>query len=97
MVLILAYALFRRRHLNFRDGTLGLGILNGSLFGLEFAMLFVALDYTSVARVSLFFYTMPFFVATEDWLNKLFNATPGSSDHALLAGIAARRGHGGGS
>ena len=63
VVLILAYALFRRRHLNFRDGTLGLGILNGSLFGLEFAMLFLALDYTSVARVSLFFYTMPFFVA----------------------------------
>lgn len=63
VVLILAYALFRRRNLNFRDGTLGLGILNGSLFGLEFAMLFLALDYTSVARVSLFFYTMPFFVA----------------------------------
>ncbi len=38
-----------------------------------------------------------FVVATEDRLNKLFIATPGSSDHALLAGIAARRGHGGGS
>lgn len=63
VVLILAYALFRRRNLNFRDGTLPLGILNGTLFGLEFALLFLALDYTSVARVSLFFYTMPFFVA----------------------------------
>lgn len=62
-VLILIYALIRKRDLNFRDGTMGLGVLNGTLFGLEFAMLFLALDYTSVARVSLFFYTMPFFVA----------------------------------
>lgn len=62
-VLILAYALIRRRALNFGDGTLGLGTLNGTLFALEFALLFIALDYTSVARVSLFFYTMPFFVA----------------------------------
>lgn len=62
-VLIVIYVLIRRRKLNFRDGTLGLGTLNGTLFGLEFALLFIALDYTSVARVSLFFYTMPFFVA----------------------------------
>ncbi len=38
-----------------------------------------------------------FVIATEDRLNKLFIATPGSPDHALLAGIAARRSHGGGS
>jgi drug/metabolite transporter (DMT)-like permease len=37
--------------------------VNGLLFSGEFCLLFLALDYTSVARVSLFFYTMPFWVA----------------------------------
>ena len=60
---VLAWALWRRKPLTQRDGTLPWGLLNGTFFAVEFALLFVALDYTSVARVSLFFYTMPFFVA----------------------------------
>ena len=62
-VLILAYVAARRQTLPLRDGSLPWGLITGALFALEFALLFAALDYTSVARVSLFFYTMPFFVA----------------------------------
>ena len=39
------------------------GLLAGSLFAAEFILLFLALDYTTVARTSVFFYTMPFWVA----------------------------------
>ena len=60
---VLVYAKLRGRHLSIRDGTLGWGILNGLFFAIEFCLLFVALDYTTVARVSLFFYVMPVWVA----------------------------------
>lgn len=60
---VLAFALVTRRRLSFGDGTLGLGIVNGLLFSAEFCLLFLALDYTSVARVSLLFYTMPLWLA----------------------------------
>ena len=56
-VLILAWLL--RRRLSLRDGSFGWGIFTGILFALEFLMLFLALDYSSVARVSVLFYTMP--------------------------------------
>ncbi len=60
---VLLYALWARKRLSVTDGTLGPGILVGLLFSGEFCLLFVALDYTTVSRVSLFFYTMPFWVA----------------------------------
>ena len=60
---VLVFAWIARRRLSVTDGTLGPGVLNGLLFSVEFCLLFLALDYTSVARVSLFFYTMPFWVA----------------------------------
>jgi drug/metabolite transporter (DMT)-like permease len=60
---VLGFALIMRKRLSITDGTLGLGLVNGLLFSGEFCLLFLALDYTSVARVSLFFYTMPFWVA----------------------------------
>ena len=61
--LVLAFAVVMRRRLAVNDGTLGLGIVNGLLFAGEFCLLFLALDYTTVARVSLFFYIMPVWVA----------------------------------
>jgi drug/metabolite transporter (DMT)-like permease len=39
------------------------GMICGLLFSGEFILLFLALDYTTVARTSIFFYTMPFWVA----------------------------------
>lgn len=59
---VLGYALVMRKRLSVIDGSLGLGVLNGLLFSAEFCLLFLALDYTSVARVSLFFYVMPVWV-----------------------------------
>lgn len=43
-----------------RDGTLWAGLLAGALFGLEFLLIFIGLDYTSVARSALLVNTMPF-------------------------------------
>jgi drug/metabolite transporter (DMT)-like permease len=60
---VLLYALWARKRLSITDGTLGPGILLGILFSAEFCLLFVALDLTTVSRVSLFFYTMPLWVA----------------------------------
>ena len=60
---VLIFALIMKRHLSLTDGTLRWGFINGLLFCGEFALLFEALDYTTVARVSLFFYVMPVWVA----------------------------------
>jgi len=62
--IVLLIALIWRRRLSITDGSLPWGVLNGLLFCAEFALLFIALDYTTVARVSLFFYVMPVWVAT---------------------------------
>ena len=60
---VLIWSLLKRRRLSFTDGSFKPGMLNGLFFSLEFCLLFTALEYTSVARVSLFFYIMPFWVA----------------------------------
>jgi drug/metabolite transporter (DMT)-like permease len=62
-VVVLIWAAAVRARFDFRNGSLPWGLLAGALFALEFALLFVALDYTTVARVSLFFYSMPLFTA----------------------------------
>jgi drug/metabolite transporter (DMT)-like permease len=46
-----------------RDGTLGLGLFAGLLFGLEFVLIFRGLLLTSASRAVVFLYTSPFFVA----------------------------------
>jgi len=60
---VLLFAWFMRRRLSISDGSLPWGLTNGLLFSVEFALLFIALDFTTVARVSLFFYMMPVWVA----------------------------------
>ena len=60
---VLLYAWWAKRRLSITDGSLGYGVINGLLFSGEFCLLFIALDYTTVARVSLFFYIMPIWVA----------------------------------
>jgi len=60
---VLIFALVTRRALSVRDGSLLPGVLAGMLFAVEFTLLFIALDYTSVARASVLFYTMPIWVA----------------------------------
>jgi drug/metabolite transporter (DMT)-like permease len=46
-----------------RDGSLPGGLLAGSLFALEFAAIFVGLQYTSASRMVVFLYLSPFVVA----------------------------------
>jgi drug/metabolite transporter (DMT)-like permease len=60
---VLAWALLRRRRLSVFDGSLLPGLFCGGLFAFEFLLLFIALDYTTVARTSVMFYTMPVWVA----------------------------------
>ncbi len=59
IVPILLFALLTRKKLSVSDGTFIAGIVCGVMFSLEFLVLFIALDLTSVARVSVLFYTMP--------------------------------------
>jgi drug/metabolite transporter (DMT)-like permease len=49
--------------LTWRDGTLVGGLIAGALFGLEFLLIFPALQFTAASRATLFIYTAPFFVA----------------------------------
>ena len=45
------------------DGTLGVGVLVGLMFGVEFALIYVGLEYTTASRSVIFLYTSPFVVA----------------------------------
>ena len=56
---ILIYCYLTKKKINFFDGSFLPGIITGVLFGVEFVFLFTALDYSTVTRVSLIFYTMP--------------------------------------
>tara|TARA_A100001015_G_scaffold244531_1_gene280057 strand:+ start:1123 stop:2007 length:885 start_codon:yes stop_codon:yes gene_type:complete len=56
---IVIYCYFTKKKINFFDGSLLPGFIAGLLFALEFILLFTALDYSTVTRVSLIFYTMP--------------------------------------
>ena len=60
---IFAYCLWRRTPINVSRAILLPGIATGIAFAAEFALLFQAVQYTTVARASVFFYTMPFWVA----------------------------------
>ena len=60
---VLVFALLTRKHLSIRDGSFWPGMLVGLFFAAEFLLLFQALDYTSVSRASIFFYTMPVWTA----------------------------------
>ena len=62
-ILVLLWCRIRGIDLFARDGTLVAGIVAGILFGGEFVMLFVGLDFTSVSRGIIFLYTAPLFVA----------------------------------
>ena len=60
---VLIIAVMMKRRLSFNNDSFSWGMLNGLFFSIEFGLLFVALDYTTVARASLFFYMMPVWVA----------------------------------
>ncbi len=60
---IMLFAWLTHKKLTVRDGSFWPGLLAGVFFSIEFVLLYQALDYTSVARAAIFFYTMPFWAA----------------------------------
>jgi len=61
--LVALWASWRGIPLLARDGSLKGGLLAGALFGLEFACIFIGLQYTSASRMVVFIYLSPFVVA----------------------------------
>lgn len=61
--LVIAFSVVFKKTLTISDGSFWPGMISGTFFAAEFILLFLALDYTTVARASIFFYTMPFWLA----------------------------------
>ena len=62
-LLLLLWCAWRGIKLFGADGSLRAGLLAGSLFAIEFACLYIGLQYTSASRLTVFLYTSPFWVA----------------------------------
>ena len=62
-LLVLAWTRVRGVSLRSADGTLVPGLIAGLLFSGEFALIFIALEFTTASRGVIFLYTAPFFVA----------------------------------
>lgn len=60
---VLIWMRLRGLPFDIQPGVLKWGLLSGALFAFEFVCLFIAVDVTTVARVSIMFYTMPVWVA----------------------------------
>lgn len=76
----------RGLRLDFTPGTRWAGVLVGLLFSVEFLALFVALDLTTVTRVSVIFYSMPVWMAlAAHFLLPGERLTPGRSFGLALA------------
>ena len=61
-LIVLIWARLRGVPLLRQDGTLWPGLLAGTLFGLEFVLIYQGLVWTTATRAVLFIYLMPFFV-----------------------------------
>src|SRR6476619_6015275 len=62
-VIVAIWASWRGVSFSLRHGTLAGGIAAGVLFGVEFLLIFPALQFTAASRATLFIYTAPFIVA----------------------------------
>jgi drug/metabolite transporter (DMT)-like permease len=62
-IVLLLWIVWKKPQVFQRDGTLGLGLIIGTLFGVEFIFLFNGLMLTTAARGTLMLYTSSFFVA----------------------------------
>lgn len=61
--LVWLWSAFRGVPLTRSDGSLAIGVVVGLMFGVEFALIYVGLEYTSASRSVIFLYTSPFVVA----------------------------------
>lgn len=62
-LLLCGWMWWKKEPLFKRDGIFKWGVLAGLLFGLEFLLLYWALEFTGAARATVFLYTSPFIVA----------------------------------
>lgn len=89
-VLVTLWCRWRGIALFDRDGSLRAGLLAGALFGAEFALIFIGLDFTSAARGALMVNTMPFFVAAGAhlWLGERLTGRKMAGMALAFAGVA---------
>ena len=59
----MAVDMLERQTPGWHSPALAAGLLAGALFGAEFACIYLGLQYTSASRLTVFFYTSPFWVA----------------------------------
>ncbi len=73
-----------------RDGTLIPGLVAGTMFGIEFVLIYGGLLLTSASRAVVFLYTAPFFVALGSYrfLGERLGATQWSGLALSFAGVA---------
>src|SRR6187401_1392971 len=73
-----------------RDGSLVPGLLAGTLFGIEFVLIFTGLVFTSASRAAVFLYTAPFFVAlgSHQFLGERLSILQWSGLGLSFAGVA---------
>jgi drug/metabolite transporter (DMT)-like permease len=60
---LMIWTYFARRKITIQRAHFWAGLVLGTCFGVEFLMLFMALDLTSVARSAILFYSMPIWLA----------------------------------
>ena len=60
---VMLFAFLMARRLSLKDGSFWPGIFTGLLFSAEVMLLFKSVEFSSVARISILFYTMPMWVA----------------------------------
>ena len=61
--IVFAWATVRGIPLFRRDGTLRPGLFSGLMFGLQFACMFIGMQFTTASRGVVFIYTAPIFIA----------------------------------
>lgn len=62
-VLLYVWCRWRKIELWQRDASLRPGLIAGALFAVEFACIYIGLQFTSASRLTIFLYTSPFWVA----------------------------------
>lgn len=61
-IFLIIYFKFTDKKIEFDRDTMGISIVAGIVFAFEFLLLFLALDFTTVARNSILYYSMPIWI-----------------------------------
>ena len=85
---------WRKADFSLRDGSLGPGLISGVIFGIEFALIYQGLRFTTASRAAVFLYTAPFFVALGSYqvLGERLRASQWAGLGLSFAGVALASG-----